>query len=59
MSNPTKKPNKEERKCSYCHDAGFVSIYNKDGDIVNTPCPRCTEDVISHIRNWEGQMFDG
>ena len=54
MTHSTKESDREESKCSYCHDAGSVSIYNKDGDAVNVPCPRCTEDVLSQIRRWDG-----
>tara|TARA_Y100000310_G_scaffold66186_1_gene61567 strand:- start:429 stop:560 length:132 start_codon:yes stop_codon:yes gene_type:complete len=43
MNYSTQEPDKEEPNCSYCHDAGLVSIYNKDGDAVNMPCPKCTE----------------
>ena len=46
--------------CSHCNDSGIVYQYNKEG-VINMPCPECTEDVLSHIRNWDcnGQMFDG
>jgi len=46
--------------CSHCNDSGIVYQYHKEG-VVNMPCPACTEDVMSHIRNWDwkGQMFDG
>lgn len=54
MTYSPQEPDKEESNCSYCHDAGFVSIYNRDGDAVNMPCPRCTEDVLSQIRRWDG-----
>ena len=50
---------KKEPDCSHCDDSGIVYQYSKDGGVVNMPCPRCTEDVISHIRNWKDQMFDG
>ena len=49
----------KECDCSQCNDLGIVHIYNRDGDVISRPCPRCTEDVISHIRNWKEQMFDG
>tara|TARA_R110000796_G_scaffold158051_9_gene274791 strand:- start:532 stop:1083 length:552 start_codon:yes stop_codon:yes gene_type:complete len=47
--------------CYHCDSSGITYIYNKDGSVSNMPCPECTEDVMSHIRNWdsEGQMFDG
>ena len=53
------KPDKKEPDCSHCDDSGIVYQYNKDGGVVNMPCPRCTEDVMYHIRNWKEQMFDG
>ena len=53
------KPDNKKRECSQCNDSGIVYYYNKDGDATSKPCPRCTEDVISHIRNWKEQMFDG
>ena len=53
------KSDNKERKCSHCNDSGVVYHYNKDGDVTSKPCPRCTEDVMSHIRNWKEQMFDG
>ena len=59
MNDSTDKLNDKEPKCSHCNDSGIVYIYNKDGDVTNMPCPRCTEDELSHIRNWGGQMFDG
>jgi hypothetical protein len=47
--------------CSHCNDSGISYYYNRDGDVTNMPCPECTEDPMSHIRNWDwkGQMFDG
>ena len=53
------KPDKKEPDCSHCDDSGLVSQYDKGGGVFNMPCPRCTEDVMSHIRNWKEQMFDG
>ena len=53
------KPENKERKCSHCNDSGIVYNYNKDGDVTAKPCPRCTEDELSHLRSWGGQMFDG
>ena len=45
--------------CPLCNDSGILYLYNKDGDVTTKPCPRCTEDEMSHIRSWGGQMFDG
>ena len=59
MNDSTDKLSDKEPECSYCNDSGIVYIYNKDGDVANMPCPECTEDVMSHIRSWGGQMFDG
>jgi hypothetical protein len=49
----------KECKCSRCADSGIVYVYNRDGDAFNMPCPNCTEDEMSHIRRWDGQVFDG
>ena len=51
----------KEPKCSRCNDSGVVHCYNKDGDVTSKPCPKCTQDIMSHIRNWDwqGQIFDG
>jgi hypothetical protein len=61
MSYFTDELDNKERRCSHCDDSGLVYQYDKDGGVINMPCPRCTEDVMSHIRNWDwkGQMFDG
>ena len=50
-----------EPECSHCDDSGLVCQYDKSGGLFNMPCPACTEDEMSHIRNWDwkGQMFDG
>ena len=53
------KLDNKECACPACNDSGTVYHYNKDGDVTSKPCPRCTEDVMSHIRNWKEQMFDG
>ena len=62
MSNFEKedKSGHKECCCSHCNDSGIVYQYHKEG-VVNMPCPACTEDEMSHIRNWDcnGQMFDG
>jgi len=58
MNDSTDKLDNKEY-CSRCNDSGVVSSYNKDGDVASVPCPECTEDVMSHIRSWGGQMFDG
>ena len=51
----------KECDCSQCNDSGVVYLYNKDGDVTSRPCPKCSEDVISHFRHWDwkGQMLDG
>tara|TARA_R110002110_G_scaffold3883_3_gene20108 strand:+ start:116 stop:295 length:180 start_codon:yes stop_codon:yes gene_type:complete len=59
MNHSIDKSDNTKPECSHCNDSGVVYIYNKDGDAVHAPCPKCTEDVISHIRTWGGQMFDG
>lgn len=60
MSNTEDQQDRKEDRCSQCDNSGIVYEYSKDG-VFNMPCPECTEDVISHIRNWDwkGQMFDG
>ena len=61
MSSPKDKLDNKEHKCSHCDSSGIVYQYGKGGDVINMPCPECTEDAMSHIRNWDwkGQMFDG
>ena len=61
MNHSIDESDNTEPKCSQCNDSGVVYHYNKDGDVTSKPCPRCTEDVMSHIRKWDwkGQMFDG
>ena len=59
MNDYKDKLNDKERKCSHCNDSGVVYLHNKDGDVTSKPCPKCTEDEMSHIRSWGGQMFDG
>jgi hypothetical protein len=60
MINTDELDNKK-RGCSHCDDSGLVYQYDKGGGVINMPCPECTEDVMSHIRNWDSpeQMFDG
>jgi len=60
MINTDELDNKK-RGCPHCDDSGLVYQHDKDGGVFNMPCPECTEDVMSHIRNldWKGQMFDG
>ena len=43
----------KEPNCSHCNDAGVVYLYNKDGDVVSKPCPKC-KDELSYIRRWDG-----
>ena len=61
MNDSTDKLNDKEYACPLCNGSGIVYLYNKDGDVTTKPCPRCAEDEMSHIRNWDcqGQMFDG
>jgi hypothetical protein len=60
MNNIQNESDSKEDGCSYCDNSGIVYQYHKEG-VVNMPCPACTEDMMSHIRNWDcnGQMFDG
>jgi hypothetical protein len=58
MSNQEDELDDKERKCSHCDSSGIVYQYSNGGDVINMPCPECT-DEMSHIRNWNGQMFDG
>jgi len=56
MSDTEDKLDNKGSQCSHCDNSGIIYRYNKDGGVINMPCPECTDEMY-HIRNWDGHGY--